>query len=69
VLARLRRLTDAERAAVVVPTAWAHTPGEPWTAHKALRRLLEHEREHTAHIREVLAACGGLALDISLLTA
>lgn len=30
-------------------------PEEPWTLRKALRRMLEHEREHTAQIRQVLA--------------
>lgn len=53
---RLRRLTDAELAAVVYPTRWTDHPDEPWTARKALRRLPEHEREHTAHIAQVLAA-------------
>ena len=38
-------------------TRWTDHPSEPWTARKALRHLLEHEREHTAHIVEVLANC------------
>lgn len=29
-------------------------PAEQWTAHKVLRRLLEHEREHIYNIREYL---------------
>lgn len=53
---RLRRLTDDELIAVVYQTRWTDHPDEPWTARKALRRLLEHEREHTAHIAQVLAA-------------
>jgi hypothetical protein len=55
VAARLRALTDDELAQVSIPTAWTRKPGEAWTARKALRRLLEHEREHIEHIREVLA--------------
>lgn len=55
---RLLRLTDEERSALVMPVRWAKDPEnpEPWTARKALRRLVEHEREHVGHIREVLAA-------------
>jgi uncharacterized damage-inducible protein DinB len=53
---RLRRLTEEERRAVVRPTAWTEHPDEEWTAHKSLRRFLEHEREHTWHVREVMAA-------------
>ena len=55
-IARLRQLTEAERSQVVYPTAWTRHPDEPWTARKALRRFLEHELEHTAQVREVLAA-------------
>ena len=29
-------------------------PKEQWTAHKVLRRFLEHEREHIYNIREYL---------------
>jgi len=53
-LDRLRRLTDRELADVFYPTHWTNHPDEPWTARKALRRFLEHEREHTAHARETL---------------
>lgn len=55
---RLWRLTDEERSALVMPIRWAKDPEnpEPWTARKALRRLVEHEREHVSHIREALAA-------------
>lgn len=54
-LARLRRLTAQERAGVFHPTRWTEHPEEPWTARKALRRFLEHEREHTGQVREILA--------------
>jgi uncharacterized damage-inducible protein DinB/predicted RNase H-like HicB family nuclease len=53
---RLRQLTEEERAMVFYPAAWTDHPDEPWTARKALRRCLEHEREHTGQVREVLAA-------------
>ncbi|HEX6383612.1 MAG TPA: DinB family protein [Anaerolineae bacterium] len=53
--ARMRQLSDEELSRVVVPQHFADLPDEPWTARKALRRLLEHEREHTGHIREILA--------------
>ncbi len=58
-VARLRQLTDEERSGVFYPTVWTDHPDEPWTARKALRRFLEHEREHTAQVREVLAARKG----------
>jgi len=51
---RLCRLTAEERAAVVYPVQWTKHPDEPWTARKALRRAVEHEREHTGQIREIL---------------
>jgi hypothetical protein len=53
---RLRALTEEQRAAIVYPTAWAYHPEEPWTARKALRRFVEHEREHTWQVREILEA-------------
>ena len=53
---RLRRLTDEERAAVFHPTHRTDHPEEAWTARKALRRFLEHEREHIGQVREILAA-------------
>lgn len=53
---RLRRLTDRELADLVYPTRWTNHPDEPWTARKVLRRMLEHEREHIEHIRNVLAS-------------
>jgi predicted RNase H-like HicB family nuclease/uncharacterized damage-inducible protein DinB len=46
---RLSRLTEEELS--------RHTThrGEKWSAHKVLRRFLEHDREHTAYIRSLLA--------------
>ncbi len=55
-VARLRQLTEAERSEVFYPIGWTDHPEEPWTARKALRRFLEHEREHIAQAREILAA-------------
>ncbi len=55
-IARLRQLTERERSDVFYPVGWTDHPEEPWTARKALRRFLEHEREHTAQVREILAA-------------
>jgi predicted RNase H-like HicB family nuclease/uncharacterized damage-inducible protein DinB len=55
-IARLRQLTGDERPGVFRPTIWTAHPDEAWTARKALRRALEHEREHTAQVREILAA-------------
>lgn len=51
---RLRQLTEEERSAIVYPARWTSHPDEPWTARKALRRLLEHEREHYHQIRALL---------------
>lgn len=56
VVARLRQLTDEERSGIFHPTQWASQAGEPWTVRKTLRRLLEHEREHSVQIREILVA-------------
>lgn len=50
----LRRLSAEERSGVYYPTRWTKHPGEAWTARKVLRRFLEHEREHTAQIRELI---------------
>ena len=55
-IARLRQLTLEERAGVFYPAVWTAHPEEPWTARKVLRRFLEHEREHTEQVREILAA-------------
>jgi uncharacterized damage-inducible protein DinB/predicted RNase H-like HicB family nuclease len=53
-IARLRQLTQVERTEVFCPTYRTRHSEEPWTARKALRRFLEHEREHTAQIRKIL---------------
>ncbi len=53
-IARLRELTREERTDVFYPAHWTGHPEEPWTARKVLRRFLEHEREHTAQVREIL---------------
>lgn len=53
-VARLRQLTPAERVGIFYPTAWTRHPEEPWTLRKVLRRFLEHEREHTAQVRQIL---------------
>jgi predicted RNase H-like HicB family nuclease/uncharacterized damage-inducible protein DinB len=55
-VARLRQLTREERSGVFAPTVWTEHPDEPWTARKVLRRFLEHEREHAAQARQILAA-------------
>jgi antitoxin HicB len=53
-LERLRQLSEDELSAITHPVHWTKYPEEPWTARKALRRLVEHEIEHIAHIREIL---------------
>lgn len=55
-IARLRALTEEERGGIFYPTFDTEHPDEPWTARKVLRRALEHEREHMAQAREILAA-------------
>ncbi len=42
---QVRALPPERRNQVIYPT-WAARPDEPWTLPKALRRALEHEREH-----------------------
>jgi len=54
-VARLRQLTEEERSGVFYPAHWTQHPEEPWTVRKVLRRFLEHEREHIAQVREILA--------------
>jgi len=46
---RLSRLTDAELCRLTTHR------GETWSARKVLRRFLEHDRDHTAYIRGLLA--------------
>ncbi len=55
VTARMHKLTPLERAQVTHPTKWTDHPDEPWTSRKVLRRMIEHEREHTEQILHVLA--------------
>jgi len=55
VIDRLRRLDDEELQKVNYPAHWTNHPHEPWTARKVLRRMIEHELEHTEHIRQVLS--------------
>lgn len=55
VIEALSQLNDAQRAAVVTQSQGTRFPDEPWSVRKVLRRLLEHEREHIAHIQEILA--------------
>jgi predicted RNase H-like HicB family nuclease/uncharacterized damage-inducible protein DinB len=55
-IARLQDLSEAERSQVVYPAHWTDHPDEGWTARKALRRFVEHEREHTGQVREILEA-------------
>jgi predicted RNase H-like HicB family nuclease/uncharacterized damage-inducible protein DinB len=55
-ITRLRQLNAEERSGVFYPTCWTDHPDEPWTARKVMRRFVEHEREHTAQAREILAA-------------
>ncbi|MBE0411989.1 MAG: DinB family protein [Anaerolineales bacterium] len=55
VLHRLSLLSDGELHAENYPSHWTKHPHEPWTARKALRRMVEHELEHTEHIRQVLS--------------
>jgi uncharacterized damage-inducible protein DinB/predicted RNase H-like HicB family nuclease len=62
VIARLRQLTEAERSRLFHPACWTDHPEEAWTARKALRRALEHERQHTVQAHRILAAyrsCSG----------
>lgn len=55
-VACIRHWSEEERSNVFCPQAWTQNPDETWTARKALRRFLEHEREHTSQIQETLAA-------------
>ncbi|MBF6613666.1 MAG: DinB family protein [Chloroflexi bacterium] len=44
------RTVPAEERTKVVHPVWAARPDEPWTLQKALRRALEHEKEHLAEL-------------------
>ncbi len=54
VIACMRLWTEEERSGVHYQPNFTRNPEEPWTARKVLRRLLEHELEHTGQIKEVL---------------
>ena len=49
-LERLRALSEEDRSRVTVHE------GEEWTPRKVVRRMLEHEREHIAQLRQLLEA-------------
>ncbi|MCX5975717.1 MAG: DinB family protein [Coprothermobacterota bacterium] len=51
---RFRSLTSLERATIYRFPEYTSHPDEPWNLRKALRRMIEHEREHTANIRRIL---------------
>jgi len=57
-LAQLRALDTEQRSGMFRPSAWTDHPEEPWTARKVLRRFVEHEREHSGQVAEILAAGG-----------
>jgi predicted RNase H-like HicB family nuclease len=48
-LERMSHLTEQERTQIT------QHQGEHWTARKVFRRFLEHERQHTEHINQVLS--------------
>ena len=50
----LRNFTDEERSGVFHPIRWTTHPSESWTARKVLRRFIEHEREHTAQLVNII---------------
>jgi len=53
----VRTLVDtlpAKGKAIFYREEYTNYPEEKWTAHKVLRRFLEHEREHIYNIREYL---------------
>jgi uncharacterized damage-inducible protein DinB len=54
----LLSLTPQELKNVYIPTMWCSPRQrllkEKWTAKKVLRRLLEHERQHTQYIKRLL---------------
>jgi len=49
-LERLRALSEAELGRVTIHE------GDEWTPRKVMRRMLEHEREHIAQLRQVVEA-------------
>lgn len=51
-----RSLTDDVRGRVTVPTWFTERTEERWSARKMLRRCIEHCREHSSSIEQILAA-------------
>ena len=49
-LERMRALSEADLTGITV------YDGQKWTPRKILRRMLEHEREHTQQVKDLLAA-------------
>ena len=54
-LARLRTLSDQELSRVFRPRRSWQDGSEMWTVRKALRRIISHERFHTAEIQQRVA--------------
>lgn len=50
----LRQLVPSKGDQVFTRAQYSSYPDEKWTAHKVLRRFLEHEREHIYNIRDYL---------------
>lgn len=46
---RVRAILPENRTHIIYPT-WANRPNEPWTLPKALRRAIEHEKEHLTEL-------------------
>jgi len=51
ILLRRASAVPYERRAELLQPTWTNHPDEPWTLQKALRRALEHEREHYSELR------------------
>jgi hypothetical protein len=51
-LDRLRSLSPAQRSYVFQPVRPGRTVPEQWTVRKVLRRMLAHERVHTAELHQ-----------------
>lgn len=50
----LKQVVPGKKDQVFTRSEYTNYPDEKWTAHKVLRRFLEHEREHIYNIREYL---------------
>ena len=53
-LETLRQVVPGKKDQVFTRPEYTNYPDEKWTAHKVMRRFLEHEREHIYNIREYL---------------